>query len=368
MRFRLRRKTKRFFKRLILSTPLLLIGWFFYLLVRSPSAAPAATITVDMSPERIERGRYLFDAICACGSCHSERDYKKFAGPIDPKGIGKGQEMPFNGLPGTITAGNLTRDKETGLGNWSDGDKIRAIRDGVNKDGRALYPLMPYQYYRYLSDEDVQAIVAFMNNLPPVKNPLPRTSITFPTSMWIKGLPSPVFRVSSVDPDGGEAFGDYVTKIAACESCHTPLNGFQPDLSMRFAGGRDLNAFFGIVTVANITPDMGSGIGGWSYPQFEKRMRDYQNYQGHPPATGAADFTLMPWESYSKITDHDLEAMFLYLKGQKAISNSTPGGKPFPQLPPPPVQEPVVQKEKVKQKEKQKQKDTAKVQSHAVKH
>lgn len=346
MRFRLRRKTKRFFKRLLLSTPFLAIGWFFYLLLRSPSAAPAATITVDMSPERVERGQYLFDAICACGTCHSERDYKKFGGPINPKRVGVGQEMPFNSLPGTITAGNLTRDKDTGLGNWSDGDKIRAIRDGVNKDGRALYPLMPYQYYRYLSDEDVQAIVAYMNSLPVVKNQLPRTSITFPTSMWIKGLPSPVFHVAAVDPDGGEAFGEYITRVAACESCHTPLRGFQPDLNERFAGGTDLDSFFGVVTAANISPDMGSGIGGWSYPQFEKRMRDYQNYQGQPPLTGPPDFTLMPWESYTKITDHDLEAMFLYLRGLKAVSNATPGGKPFPQLPPAKAEEPLKKERK----------------------
>lgn len=333
MRFRFRRKTKRFFKRLILSSPLFLIGWFFYLLFRGPSSAPAATISVDMSPQKIERGQYLFDAVCACGACHSERNYKLFGAPINPKGIGKGQEMPFNGLPGIVTAGNLTRDPETGLGNWSDGEKIRAIREGVNKDGRALYPMMPYQYYRYLSDDDVQAIVAYMNSLPPLKSELPRTSITFPASMWIKGLPSPVAHVPPVDPYGGEAYGQYLVRIAACESCHTPVKGFQPDLSNRFAGGQDLDSFFGMVQVSNITPDENSGIGGWTFLQFEKRMRDYLNYQGNPPEAGPKNFTLMPWESYSKINDHDLEMMFLYLRGVKAISNSAAPGKPFPQLP-----------------------------------
>jgi mono/diheme cytochrome c family protein len=200
---------------------------------------------------------------------------------------------------------------------------------------------MPYQYYRYLSDEDVQSIVAYMNSLKPVKSQLPRTAITFPASMWIKALPTPVFSVAPVDPDGGEAFGDYLVRIAACESCHTPLKGYQPDLAQRFAGGRDLDSFFGVVTAANITPDQGSGIGGWTFLQFENRIRDYKRYVGNPPAVGAKDFTLMPWESYSGLTDHDLEAMWLYLRGVKAISNSTPGGKPFPQLPPPlPVVEP----------------------------
>ncbi len=170
MRFRLRRKTKRFFKRLILSSPLFIIGWFLYLLLRSPSSQPAQNITVDLSPARIERGKYLFDAVCACGSCHSERDFKKFGGPLLPGRSGSGQEMPFYGLPGTITAGNLTRDKDSGLGQWTDGEKIRAIRDGINKDGRALYPLMPYQYYRYLSDEDVQSIVAYANWSSSIEN------------------------------------------------------------------------------------------------------------------------------------------------------------------------------------------------------
>jgi mono/diheme cytochrome c family protein len=341
MAFRLRRRTKRFFKRLILSLPFLALGWFFYLLLRSPSSAPAVTITVEPSQAKIERGKYLFEAVCACGSCHSERDYKRFGAPINSKGIGKGQEMPFNGLPGTITAGNLTMDKETGLGNWTDGEKIRAIREGVNKDGRALYPLMPYQYYRYMSDEDAQAIVAYMNSLPPVKNLLTPTHITFPTSMWIKGLPSPVFHVAPADPDGGEAYGEYLTRLGACESCHTPNKSFQPDLNMRFAGGRDLDAFYGVSTSANITSDSRTGIGSWTFLQFEKRMTDFRNYADSPPEISSKDFTLMPWESYSRMNDHDLEAMFLYLRGVKAISNSTPGGKPFPQLPAPlPVPEP----------------------------
>jgi Cytochrome c len=328
--FRLRRKTKRFFRRLIFSTPFIAMGWFLYLLLRSPSAAPAATITVDSSPARLERGEYLFNAVCACGSCHSERDYKRFGGPMNPKGIGKGQDMQLNGLPGTITAGNLTPDRETGLGTWTDGEKIRAIRDGVSRNGRALYPLMPYQYYRYLSDYDVQSIVAYMNSLPPVHNILPPTRVSFPASMWIKGVPTAVVHVTDVDPDGGEAYGDYLTRIAACESCHTPVNGYQPDQNARFAGGRDLDSFFGSVTSANITPDMGSGIGGWAYLQFERRMRAYQQYNGSPPPAEAKDFTMMPWENYAQMTDHDLEAMFIYLRGVKAVSNSTPGGRLFP--------------------------------------
>ncbi len=340
MRFRLRRKTKRFLFRLILGIPLYLLGWLLYLLFRSPSSAPPENIRVDMGPAQLERGAYLFNAVCACGSCHSERDYSKFGAPQKGNGIGRGQEMPLNGLPGTITAQNLTNDKETGLGTWTDGEKIRAIREGVDKDGRALYPLMPYQYYRFLSDQDVQAIVAYMNSLPPIRNSLPRTHVSFPTSMWVKGVPSPVFHVAAADPGGGEAYGDYLVRIAACESCHTPGNGLQPDLARRFSGGSVMDSFFGQSVSANITPDTGTGIGSWVYLQFEQRMRAYSRYSGNPPEGKPADFTLMPWENYAQISDHDLEDMFVYLRGVKAISNQTPGGRPFPGLPPLPEPEP----------------------------
>jgi mono/diheme cytochrome c family protein len=334
MRVRLRRKTKRFLGRLILASPLFLIGWLLYLLFRSASSAPPENITVEMSPARVERGHYLFESICACGSCHSQRDYKKFGAPVKDTGIGRGQEMPFNGLPGAITAQNLTPDKETGLGDWTDGEKIRAIREGISKDGRALYSLMPYQYYRFLSDEDVEALVAYMDSLPAIKNPLPRTRVSFPTTVWLKSVPVPVFHVAAADPDGGEAYGEYLVRIAACESCHTPRSGFQPDLQKRFAGGVETDSFFGSSISANITSDMGTGIGSWVYLQFEQRMRAYARYEGKPPDVAPSDFTLMPWENYAKIDDHDMEVMFEYLRGVKPVSNSTAGGKIFPGLKP----------------------------------
>ena len=158
--------------------------------------------------------------------------------------------MPLEGLPGTINAANITSDKETGIGTWTDGEKSAPSARGSRKTGHMLFPLMPYPGYRYMSDADTQAVVAFLNTLPAIRNPVPRSHISFPVSMFIKGVPAPVTRpigIPNVDPDGGEIYGEYLASIAGCEECHTPMTRGQPDSSMRFAGGREFKTPSGTV-------------------------------------------------------------------------------------------------------------------------
>src|SRR2546429_6004918 len=162
---RIKRKTKRFFVRALLAIPGGALLVFLYLLFRPPSSAAPSLITVEATQARIDRGKYLFTALAACDRCHSEGHSSR----------GKGMVMPLHDLPGRIVASNITPDAETGIGTWTDGEKIRAIREGVSRDGRPLFPLMPYQAYASISDEDVQSMVAYMNSLPAVRNPLPRT-------------------------------------------------------------------------------------------------------------------------------------------------------------------------------------------------
>ena len=76
------------------------------------------------------------------------------------------------GPPGIVAPTNITLDKETGIGNWTDGEKIRAIREGISRDGTALFPMMGYERFRYMSDEDVHSLVAYLNTLTPVRNPV----------------------------------------------------------------------------------------------------------------------------------------------------------------------------------------------------
>jgi hypothetical protein len=320
---RIKRRTKRVFKRVLLSIPILLICAFLYLLIRRPSSAPPSKIKVAITPERIERGQYLFTSLLDCDGCHSERDFTRLGGPVIAGTRGKGVLLPLEGLPGQVNAPNITPDPETGLGSWSDGEKIRAIREGISKDGHMLFPLMPYAGYRYLSDSDVQSLVAYMNSLPAIRNYVPRSNISFFAAMMVKGVPTPVTRsIPDVDSDGGEIYGEYLVSIAGCEECHTPRKFGQADSSMRYAGGRLFAMPAGRVTSSNITPDKDTGIGKWDFIRFRDRMHAMREYKDTEfPKVGPERFTLMPWIAYSHLTDHDLEAILLYIKSRRAISN-----------------------------------------------
>jgi hypothetical protein len=320
---RIKRRTKRFFKRVLIAIPILLLCAFLYLLLRRPSSAPPSNITVAMTPDRIERGQYLFVTLLDCDGCHSERDFSRLGGPVNVAGRGQGRMLPLEGLPGQVNAPNITPDKETGIGGWTDGEKIRAIREGISKDGHMLFPLMPYPGLRYLSEVDVQSLVAYMNTLPAIRNYVPRSNITFFVGMMVKGVPTPVVRpIPPVDPDGGEIYGEYLVAIAGCEECHTPQKRGQADASMRYAGGRVFTLPQGTVLSANITPDKDTGIGKWDFIRFRDRMRGFRQYKDTElPKVGPERFTLMPFLPYVNLTDHDLEAMFLYIKSRRAIEH-----------------------------------------------
>ena len=321
---RIKRSTKRLLKRIGIAIPVVLVGGFLYMLLRHPATAPPSNITVAMTPARIERGQYLFTTLLDCDGCHSQRDFSRLGGPVVAGTRGKGGNLPLEGLPGQVNPANITPDKETGIGSWTDGEKIRAIREGISKDGHMLFPLMPYPGYRYLSDVDVQALVAFLNTLPPIRNAVPRSKINFPVSMLIKGVPQPVaHRIPPVDPDGGEIYGEYLVSIAGCEECHTQQSHGQADASMRYAGGRAFSMPYGTVLSANITPDLETGIGKWDFIRFRDRMHGFRQYKDQGlPKVGQERFTLMPFEAYTNLTDHDLEAMFLYLKSRRPITNA----------------------------------------------
>jgi hypothetical protein len=182
---------------------------------------------------------------------------------------------------------------------------------------------MPYPGYRYLSDVDVMALVAYMNTLPAIRNYVQRSSISFLAATMVKGVPQPVLKtIPPVDKDGGEIYGEYLVSIAGCEECHTRQKREQPDASMRYAGGRLFATPAGSVYSSNITPDKDTGIGKWDFIRFRDRIHLMQQYKDTEyPKVGPERFTLMPYIAYSNLTDHDLESIFLYIKSRKAISN-----------------------------------------------
>ena len=114
-----------------------------YMVVRKPAIAPPPDIQVAMKPERIARGEYIFE-LADCDGCHSGRDFSRFGRPVIASERGQGVEFPKEmGMPGRIASRNITMDRETGIGAWTDGEKIRAIREGISRNGRQLFPMMP---------------------------------------------------------------------------------------------------------------------------------------------------------------------------------------------------------------------------------
>jgi mono/diheme cytochrome c family protein len=290
---------------------------------RGPEVALPANITVDSSPDRVARGKYLYKVVADCDSCHGERDYSRLYAPVTASG--KGSVQVLQGLPGKMVAPNLTSDRETGLGNWTDGEKIRAIREGISKDGHALHPTMPYPSYFYMSDVDVQALVAYMNILPAIRNPLPRTELPPDVVKEIRGTPRPVREpVRPANPANQASYGEYLVTIAYCEECHTPQKkGGAPDIRRRYAGGQVFRTPYGSVVSANITPDPDTGIGNWDFLRFRDRLRVFQKeYSGVEklPKIGPDRFTLMHYIAYAGFTDNDMAAIFAFLRVQTAVT------------------------------------------------
>src|SRR5688572_7528618 len=316
-------------KKIILGILLVLIllvgGGFAYLYFRKPAQVPPSNIKVAMTPERIARGKFIFQYLADCDGCHSEHDYTRVAGPVVESGRGRGNIMSalIPALPGTVVAPNITPDSETGIGSWTDGEKIRAIRDGVSKDGRALFPMMPYEGYRKMSDEDVESLVAYMNTLAPIKNPLPVTQLRFPVGLMIKGVPQPAGSVPPPDRSDRVKYGEYLVTVAACGNCHTPFEKGQPLAGKEFAGGEVFATIHGTVVAANITPDIDTGIGKWSEEFFLKKIYDYKEYaiSGPPKLPGPDAFTVMPWLPLSQLPPEDLGAMYTYLRTLKPVHN-----------------------------------------------
>ncbi len=155
----------------------------------SPAHRPAPEdFHAATDPAEIERGRYLAERVMLCGSCHGERDWSNFGGPSVTRFNGGEcwtHEMDF---PGELCAPNIT-SHETGLASWTDAEIARAIREGVDKDGRALAPLMPYQVYRNMSDEDLAAVVGYLRAATPVQATFPEPQIDFPVSFFFKLAP-----------------------------------------------------------------------------------------------------------------------------------------------------------------------------------
>ncbi len=271
--------------------------------VTTPRVAP---LKFNPTVARLERGRYLVEGPAHCFQCHSEVDWERPG--AQPKQGKKGAGTIFieDGME-WLVAPNITPDRETGAGNWTDEQFARAIREGIGHDGRRLFPMMPYMNFRQMSDEDLASVVVYIRSINPVRNVVPKTVLP----EMVKGSLPPhqpiTAPVAGPDMSNPVERGKYLVTLGNCMSCHTPMNKQgQPLMQLAFAGGLRFKGPWGEVTSANITPDA-SGISYYDEALFVKTLRTGQ--------VGARKLnSVMPWGYFRNMTDEDLKAIFAYLR------------------------------------------------------
>jgi len=292
-----------------------------YLNTAFPNVADAPNITIEITPERVTKGEYLANHVNVCIDCHSHRDWTLYSGPVVDGSMGSGGEVfdEKEGLPGRFVAPNITPSK---LGDWTDGEIYRAITVGVNKDGEALFPIMPYKEYAEMDPEDIKAIIAYLRTLGPIENEVDKSEATFPMSMIMKTIPE--------DTDVGKrpaesdtlALGRYLTKVAGCQYCHTPHEKGKADESKRLAGGFKFKFANGnVVTSPNLTPDEDTGLGLWERDDFIESFKQYQDSSNIIKVEQNGFNTVMPWVMYSGMKESDLNAIFSYLQSITPIEH-----------------------------------------------
>jgi mono/diheme cytochrome c family protein len=295
----------------------LTIGWRPFLGSRTRALTDRK---FEASPQRVARGRYLANSVMGCLDCHSEQDLQSPGDPPLVSKLGAGRPFP-GGFPGTVFTPNITPDPETGAGTWTDDQLGRAIREGIGYDGRTLFPLMPYENFRSMSDEDLASVVVYLRTLPAVRNPVPRTEITSPVKYLIRNAPQPVTApVPPADLSNPVKRGEYLVRMASCANCHTLEERGQPRSNLAFAGGFEFREPSGSVSSANITPDA-TGISYYDENLFITAIRTGK-VRARPLKP------IMPWVVYGNMTDDDLKAVFAYLRTLKPVHHFVDNTEP----------------------------------------
>ena len=271
------------------------------------------------SRDTVARGKALAEA-ADCASCHTADPARPFAG-------GKRIDTPFGG----IYSPNLTPDRETGLGAWSDEDFRRALRDGVAPSGSRYYPAFPYPYFTKLTREDILAIRAYLATLAPVHSVTPPPELRWPLNYRIvmRAWNYLFFRPGLLEPNQSKGQqwnrGAYLVEGAAhCGACHTPKNMFGANRPGQAYGGGLVQGWF----APRLDGATRSGLKSWSADDLVEYLQSGRNGRSH--ADGPMAEVVV--NSTSKMTDGDVQAIAVYLK-------DLPAGAPEPVVtPPPPAQ------------------------------
>ncbi|NLP60035.1 c-type cytochrome [Paraburkholderia sacchari] len=278
------------------------------LLPAARGEGPAALDDAAARPELVKRGEYLA-RMGDCAACHTADPSRPFAG-------GRAISTPF----GKLYTPNITPDPDTGIGQWSDSDFMRAMHEGVGKAGERLYPAFPYVEFTRVTEQDVLAIRTYLNTLAPIRYKPPANELRFPFNQrWLLMFWN-LFNFDEgrfvPDPKKSAEYnrGAYLVEgLAHCEECHTPRNFMQGlKTGERFSGATQAGW-----QAYNITPDRAAGIGGWS----KEALMSYLVTgvaAGHANAAGPMAEVVQNSTQY--LSAEDQRSITAYLRGQRPVA------------------------------------------------
>jgi mono/diheme cytochrome c family protein len=304
------------------------------------SGEPDATEEVDGSPgQDVARGEYLVKHVAACGDCHTPRNQD--GSPDLTKWLAGNPsfaQIPGLGPDGgvvTLATPNLTPDKTTGLGDWSDAQIKKAFTEGLDDEGKALFPVMPYYVFHNISPADQQAIVDYLRSIPAVSHAIPERSFDVPMPvppMEASKIPEPELLPS--DPGYASAVrGKYLAgNVGVCMECHTKhvsTPGAMPlDTSALFAGGEPFYSaalglppmFPPIIYSQNITPDQ-TGLIAWTVDDIVAALKEGKDKDGKPlcPPMPAG-----PQGAFGGLTNDDAKDIANYIHALPPKANDVP--------------------------------------------
>ena len=267
------------------------------------AAALLAMTGAAFAQAPVERGKYLVNTIMTCQNCHTPKGER--GAPVFERDLSSG--LSWDEPPFKVTASNITQDKDTGIGNWSDADIRRALQKGERPNGVRLAAIMPSDFYEILTPGDLNAVVAYLRTVKPVKQ-------TFPDPVYRMALPR------HIPPGAEKAFSDadmadkvkkgfYLVTIGHCMECHTPMGAKGRDFEGSYGkGGFEFKGPWGVSVSRNITSHKEKGIGAWSDAEIKRAITEGVRKDGSrlkPP---------MGYAFYKDMTGDDLDAVVAYLR------------------------------------------------------
>lgn len=287
---------------------------------------PPPEMKVSADEATVAKGRYLAGTM-GCIACHSKRDWTRYAGPlVEGSELGGSGELGVEeglGPKFELYAPNLTPHH---LGAWSDGEVVRATVLGQSKDGRGLFPLMPYFEWRdRVAKDDMAAVVAYLRTVPAIERDTPLPRLPMP-GFVVNGFPEPRALRERAPALGESDYGEYVTYRSGCMGCHTQADKRGNYTGPAFSGGRGFPVpapGAGRVYSSNLTPDDDTGLGRWTREQFIQRFKaeSLETARARPVQPGSFN-SVMPWWAFAELTETDLGAMYDYLRTLPPTQNA----------------------------------------------